>query len=71
MTEEGTAVPEPERYYVERVLPASGEEELSVAAVQEAMNAGTRQSWHLISVVNEPAGRGILLVWDQQAFISG
>ncbi|HVF00077.1 MAG TPA: hypothetical protein VNA27_01880 [Rubrobacteraceae bacterium] len=71
MTEEGKAVPEPERYYVEHVSPASGEEDLSMAAVQEAMNEGTRQSWKLVSVVNEPAGRGVLLVWDQQGFISG
>ena len=71
MTEEGTAVPEPERYYVEHVSSASGEEGSSVAALQEAMNAGTRQSWKLVSVVNEPAGRGVLLVWDQQGFISG
>ena len=71
MTDEGAAVPEPERYYMERVSPASGEEDLSLAAVQEALNAGTRQSWKLIGVVNEPAGRGVLLVWDQQGFISG
>jgi hypothetical protein len=71
VTEEGTAVPEPERYYVEQISSASGEEGSSVAALQEAMNAGTRQSWKLVSVVNEPAGRGVLLVWDQQGFISG
>ncbi len=71
MSEEGNAVPEPERYYVERVSPESGEEGLSMAAFQEAMNAGTRQSWKLVSVVNEPTGRSILLVWDQQGFISG
>jgi hypothetical protein len=44
VTEEGTAVPEPERYYVEQISSASGEEGSSVAALQEAMNAGTRQS---------------------------
>ena len=71
MAEEENAVPEPERYYVEHVSPTSGEEGVSMAAFQEAMNAGTRQSWKLVSVVNEPAGRGVMLVWDQQGFISG
>ncbi len=63
--------PEPERYYAERVTPASGEERLSVATLQETLNVGTRQSWKLIGVVNEPAGQGVVLVWDQQGFISG
>ena len=63
--------PERERYYAERVTPAPGEERLSVATLQETMNAGTRKSWKLIGVVNEPAGQGVVLVWDQQGFISG
>ena len=63
--------PAPERYYAERVSPASGAESLSLAELQEAMNEGSRQSWRLVSVLNEPAGRGVILVWDQQGFISG
>ncbi len=35
------------------------------------MNAGTRKSWKLVSVVNEPTSQGLILVWDQQGFISG
>jgi hypothetical protein len=68
---DGIRTPDPERYYAELVEPASGTESVTVAALQEAMNAGTRQSWRLVGVVNEPGGRGIILVWDQQGFISG
>lgn len=76
MTDEGAAVsrsepPEPDRYYAERVSPLSGEGEVSVAALQEAINAGVRKTWKLVSVVNEPAGQGLVLVWDQEGFISG
>ncbi len=63
--------PEPERYYAEHVSAASGSESFSVAALQEAMNEGARQSWRLVGVVNEPTGQGVVLVWDQQGFISG
>ncbi len=63
--------PEPERYYAEHVSAASGTESFSVAALQEAMNEGARQSWRLVGVVNEPTGQGVVLVWDQQGFISG
>lgn len=71
MTEErGTGQPEPERYYAEHVAPPA-EGSLSVADIQETINAGTRQSWRLVGVVNEPSGRGIILVWDQSGFISG
>lgn len=70
MTDENH-VPEPERYYAERVRPDPDTESLSIGTIQEAMNAGARQSWKLIGAVNEPAGRGVILVWDQQGFISG
>jgi hypothetical protein len=66
----GPEPPAPDRYYAELVLPDSGES-LSVAALQEAMNEGSRNSWRLVGVVTEPAGRGVVLVWDQQGFISG
>jgi hypothetical protein len=62
---------EPERYYAEVLSPSSGSEDLTAEAVQEAMNAGTRKSWKLVGVVNDPAGQGLILVWDQQGFISG
>ena len=63
--------PAPERYYAELVSPESGTEGLSVATLQEAMNEGARKSWRLVGVLNEPMGRGVILVWDQQGFISG
>jgi hypothetical protein len=63
--------PEPERYYAEHISVASGTESFSVAALQEAINEGSRNSWRLVSVVNEPTGQGVVLVWDQQGFISG
>ena len=63
--------PEPERYYAEHVSTGSGAESFSVAALQEAMNEGSRQSWRLVGVVNEPTGQGVILIWDQQGFISG
>ena len=62
---------EPERYYAELLSPTSGTEGLTAEGLQEAMNAGTRKSWKLISVVNEPTGQGLVLVWDLQGFISG
>ena len=63
--------PAPERYYAELVSPESGTEGLSVATLQGAMNEGARQSWRLVGVVDDPTGRGVILVWDQQGFISG
>ncbi len=61
--------PEPERYYAERISPTA--EGLSLAALQEATNEGARKSWRLVGVMNEPTGQGVILVWDQQGFISG
>jgi hypothetical protein len=60
--------PTPERYYAQLV---SGGDGVTVTRLQEAMNEGARQSWRLVGVVNEPGGQGIILVWDQQGFISG
>ena len=67
----GPEPPAPERYYAEHVAPALGTEGLSLADLQEAMNEGARKSWRLVGVLNEPMGRGVILVWDQQGFISG
>jgi len=63
--------PAPDRYFAERVTPTSGARDLSLADLQEAMNEGSRKSWRLVGVVNEPAGYGVILVWDQEGFISG
>ena len=70
-SESEPGAPAPERYYAEHVVPATETESLSVAALQEAMNAGARQSWRLVGVVDDPSGRGVILVWDQTGFISG
>jgi hypothetical protein len=63
--------PAPDRYYAERVAPASGGEGLSLAEIQESINEGSRKSWRLVGVVDDPAGQGVILVWDQEGFISG
>jgi hypothetical protein len=64
--------PAPERYYAERISPTPPETEgVSIATLQEAMNEGARKSWRLVGVLNEPMGRGVILVWDQGGFISG
>jgi hypothetical protein len=63
--------PEPDRYYAEHVTVASGPEGLSVAELQEAINAGSRQSWKLVGVATDPTGQGVILVWDQTGFFSG
>lgn len=70
-SESEPGAPGPERYYAEHIMPATETESLSVAALQEAMNVGARKSWRLVGVVDDPAGRGIILVWDQAGFISG
>jgi hypothetical protein len=67
---EPTEPPEPERYYAELVSSSEGGD-LSVVELQEAMNEGARKSQRLVGVMNEPAGRGVILVWDQEGFISG
>ena len=63
--------PEPDRYYAEHIEVASGPEGLSIAALQEAINSGSRQSWKLVSMATDPTGRGVILVWDQTGFFSG
>jgi hypothetical protein len=63
--------PAPDRYFAERVAPRSGAGRLSLAELQEAMNEGARKSWRLVGIVDDPAGQGVILVWDQEGFISG
>jgi hypothetical protein len=67
----GPEPPEPDRYYAQHISTASGAESFSLAALQEAINEGSRQSWRLVGVVNEPTGQGVVLIWDQEGFISG
>lgn len=66
-----SGAPEPDRYYAERVASASETESLSLAELQEAINAGARQSWKLVGVASDPTGVGVILVWDQTGFFSG
>jgi hypothetical protein len=66
-----TNVPEPDRYSVEYVDLSSESEETFLAIIQETLNEGTRHSWKLNSVTQSPTGKGLLVVWDQQGFISG
>ena len=63
--------PAAERYYAQYaglgVGPGGSPEE----ALQEAINEGARQSWKLISVMQDPASEGAILVWDTSGFFSG
>lgn len=68
MSEENNGnIPEADRYSVEHVDTAANFD----AALQEKLNEGSRQSWRLISVVQNPTAEGVLLVWDLEGFISG
>lgn len=69
MTEENNT-PEPDRYSVEYVELSDREGEPS-ASLQEVLNEGSRKSWRLIGVAQDPVGEGILLFWDLEGFISG
>jgi hypothetical protein len=40
-------------------------------ALQEAINVWARQSWKLITVMQDPASEGVILVWDTSGFFSG
>jgi hypothetical protein len=63
--------PEAERYYAQYSSLDAGPEGSTVAALQEAINEGSRQSWKLISVMKDPASEGVFLVWDTTGFFSG
>jgi hypothetical protein len=63
-------VPEPDRYSVEYVDLAGFSGDF-VARLQEVLNEGTRHSWKLTSVVQDPSGEGVIVVWDLEGFISG
>ena len=63
--------PEAERYYAQYTALEAGPEGSAQAALQEAINEGSRQSWKLISVTKDPASEGVFLVWDTSGFFSG
>lgn len=60
-------IPEADRYSVEHVETSTNFD----VALQEKLNEGSRRSRRLIGVVQDPAGEGVLLVWDLEGFISG
>jgi hypothetical protein len=62
--------PEAERYYAQHASLEAGDVSAE-AALQEAINEGARQSWKLISAMQDPTGKGVLLVWDTSGFFSG
>jgi hypothetical protein len=73
MAEQQRTVPDrpaSERYYAEYVRPPAEGGSLKVA-LQEAINEKAKQSWQLVSMVKEPGGDGLFLVWDTSGFFSG
>jgi hypothetical protein len=69
---EAPARQEAERYYAEHVQLGSEAGASSLAALQEALNKGARQSRKLVGVVHDPSSQAnVILVWDTEAFISG
>ncbi len=60
-----------ERYEVELVQLTAGTDSSSLATLQEAVNRGTRQSWRIVGVAQDPTSQGVLVVWDTSGFISG
>lgn len=64
-------MPAPDRYSVQYVeLPGEGEAETS-AKLQDILNEGSRSSHKLIGVATDPAGKGVILFWDMEGFLSG
>ncbi len=70
---EASQLPVPDRYYAEYVrLPSGPEEGASLGTLQEAFNRGSRQSWKVVGVTQDPKSReGVFVVWDTAGFISG
>ncbi|MDQ4106184.1 MAG: hypothetical protein M3157_03290 [Actinomycetota bacterium] len=65
------SVPDPERYAVEYIeLPPEGAE-ASQAKLQDVLNEGAKQSRRLVGVATDPVGKGVIVVWDLEGFISG
>ena len=64
-------VQEAERYCPEHVQLDSTAAGSPSRALQESMNKGTRQSWRLVGVVQDPTSPGsVFLVWDTHRFFS-
>ena len=63
--------PEAERYYAQHASLDAGEGVSSEAALQAAINEGSRHSWKLVGVTQDPTSDGVILVWDTSGFFSG
>jgi hypothetical protein len=63
--------PEAERYYAQYASLDASAGGSTVAALQEAINEGARQSWKLVGVTQDPTSDGAILVWDTSGFFSG
>lgn len=64
-------VPDPDRYSVQYVEFSAEENADASVQLQEVLNERSRQSQKLIGVATDPTGRGILLFWDMEGFVSG
>jgi hypothetical protein len=64
--------PEAERYYAQHTsLDVEGAGSAQ-AALQAAINEGSRHSWKLVGVAQDPTAAGdVILVWDTSGFFSG
>ena len=62
--------PAAERYYAEYVGLPTAEDSVE-AALQAAINERAKLGWRLVSMVKEPSGYGLFLVWDTSGFFSG
>lgn len=60
-------MPDPDRYSVDHLEVADNFD----VSLQEHLNEGSRNSWQLVGLVQEPNGNGVLLVWDTEGMISG
>lgn len=65
------SVPDPERYAVEYIELSSEGPEVSKAKLQEILNDGSKQSQKLVGVATDPVGKGVIVIWDLEGFISG
>lgn len=63
--------PDPERYAVEYIELSSEGAEASQAKLQEILNDGSKQSQKLVGVATDPVGKGVIVIWDLEGFISG
>ena len=64
--------PEAERYYAQHATLDVEGVGSAQAALQAAINEGSRHSWKLVGVTQDPTTVGdVILVWDTSGFFSG